>query len=112
MRNNEKALLSLIGIQLTMMIVMTIVLNKDPVLRKPGSKPHERLGRFMGMAVVDLVPTVIMGVLTGLFVSYLFLNFKKRIQYSIIGIVMIFIMGIISHAVSNIRTPLANIIMN
>ena len=82
------------------------VLNNDPILRTPNSEPHRRLGRFLGMAVVDLLPTVIFGALTGLFVSYYHLQFQKKTFYSLLGIFTFFIYGIIIHAITNIKTPL------
>ena len=76
--------------------VLSWPLNADPVLRVPDTEPHNRLGRICGLAIIDVLPTILLGVL----ISWLT---GISLRNAILGA---FITGIVTHWLFEINTPL------
>ena len=84
------------------LILLTLPLLLSDELRTPHSPPHNRLGRIplpftdKTLAIVDIVPTVISGIVIGLITN----------TSIFITLPSVFIIGIIVHFIFNIQTPL------
>ena len=84
------------------LILLTLPLLLSDELRTPHSPPHNRLGRIplpftdKTLAIVDIVPTVISGIVIGLITN----------TSIFITLPSVFIIGILVHFTFNIQTPL------
>jgi hypothetical protein len=96
----------LISLNLLVMLI-TLPLLCSKTARTVNSATHNRLGRISipftdkSLAVVDIIPTFIIGVIIGVVSGY----------SMIITIPLIFMVGIITHYIFNIKTPLNEIII-
>jgi F0F1-type ATP synthase assembly protein I len=72
--------------------------NYSDIFGKPKTGVHKY--RFMSMALVDIISTI----LVGLIIAYIT---KLKPQYVILGL---FLLGIVLHAVFNVRTTVDKLI--